>query len=253
MSRKTFESKGEKILLESESLGNCSNVNLSAAMVAESKKFSNRLKRDFKNNMALYIFSAVAVVSVLIFTYVPMVGVYMAFINYRPVFGLFGSEFVGFDNIIRFIESPWFSSTIVNTLKISLLSLILGFPTPIFFALLLNQIQRKGFKRFVQTATYLPHFISTVVMCGMIVMFLSPSSGLYGQIARLFGYSSTDLKNIMGSPEAFPWIYVITDIWQHTGWDAIIYIAAITSIDPQMYDAAKIDGASRFDIMFKIF
>ena len=215
-------------------------------------KFLNRLKRDLKNNTALYIFSALAVFGVLLFTYVPMVGVYMAFIDYRPVFGIFGSEFVGLENIKRFIQSPWFSSTITNTLRISLLSLLLGFPTPILFALILNQVQSKGFKKFVQTATYLPHFISTVVMCGMIVMFLSPSTGLYGQIARLFGKSSTQIPNIMGSPEAFPWIYVITDIWQHTGWDAIIYIAAIAAVDPEMYDAAKIDGASRFDIMFRI-
>ena len=216
------------------------------------KGFSYKLKKDLKNNPSLYVFSAIAVLSVLIFTYVPMVGVYMAFIEYRPVFGLFGSKFVGFDNIQRFIQSPWFSSTIINTLKISLLSLAIGFPTPILFALVLNQVKALRFKKFVQTATYLPHFISTVVMCGMIVMFLSPSSGLYGQIARLFGYSNTEIENIMGSPQAFPWIYVITDVWQHTGWDAIIYIAAISSIDPEMYDAAKMDGATRFDIMFHI-
>lgn len=214
--------------------------------------FGKRLKSDLKNNMALYIFSVVVILNVIIFTYVPMAGIYMAFTNYRPVYGLFGSEFVGFEHIIRFVKSPWFSMTIVNTLRISVLSVAIGFPIPIIFALLLNQVRCRVFKRFVQTATYLPHFISTVVMCGMIIMFLSPSTGLYGQIARLFGYSSTDIENLMGSPAAFPWIYVLSDVWQHTGWDAIIYIAAISAIDMEMYDAAKIDGASRFDVMVHI-
>ena len=181
-----------------------------------------------------------------------MAGIYMAFTKYTAADGIFGSEFVGLYQFIRFVKSPWFSTTVINTLRISVMSVCLGFPIPIIFALLLNQVHNKSFKRSVQTITYLPHFISTVVMCGMIIMFLSPSTGLYGQIARLFGVNSTELTNLMQSPKAFPWIYVLSDIWQHTGWDAIIYIAAMSGIDPGLYDAAKIDGASRLKTMWHI-
>lgn len=211
-----------------------------------------RLKRDLKCNTALYVFSGLAILNMIVFTYIPMFGIYLAFIDYKPALGIFGSDFVGIDHFIKFVTSPWFSTIMINTLRISALSVFLGFPIPVVFALLINQVRRKFFKRFVQTATYLPHFISTMVMCGMIIMFLSPSSGLYGQIGRLFGFTNNELNNLMGDPKAFPWIYVLSDIWQHTGWDAIIYLAALSSVDPELYDAAKIDGASRFQTMMKI-
>lgn len=216
------------------------------------RSFFRRLRINIRRNPSFYIFSAVCVAMLIVFSYIPMAGIYMAFTKYRPANGIFGSEFVGLYQFKKFVNSPWFATTMINTLRISVMSVCLGFPTPIVFALLLNQVRRKYFKRFVQTATYLPHFISTVVMCGMIVMFLSPSTGLYGQIARLFGYSSTDIENLMQNPAAFPWIYVLSDIWQHTGWDAIIYIAAISAIDPELYDAAKIDGAGKFKTMLHI-
>lgn len=213
------------------------------------KPFFKRLKKDLKKNTSLYIFSFICIVNVLFFVYIPMFGVYMAFTKYRPALGLFGSEYVGLYHFKKFINSPWFATTVINTLRISVLSVCVCFPTPIIFALFLNQIKQKHFKKTIQTLTYLPHFISTVVMCGMIIMFLSPSTGLYGQIGRLLGYSSTEMNNLMQNPKAFPWIYVLSDMWQHTGWDAIIYIAAMASINPELYDAARIDGASRFQIM----
>lgn len=216
------------------------------------KTFAARLAIDVKRNTALYVVSLISIVSAIVFSYVPMFGLYMAFTKYRPANGIFGSEFVGFYQFEKFVNSPWFETTVVNTLRISLMSLLLAFPMPILFALLLNQIRCKVFRKTIQTITYLPHFISTVVMCGMIIMFLSPSTGLYGQIGRLLGYSSSELNNLMQDPEAFPWIYVLSDIWQHTGWDAIIYIAAMSSIDPELYDAAKIDGAGRLQTILKI-
>ena len=154
-----------------------------------------------------------------------------------------------FDNFIRFFNSPDFWMLLRNTLTLSLYALIAGFPFPIFLALLLNQAANKKFRKFVQTVIYAPHFISVVVMCGMITLFFSYSTGIVNTLITSFGF---DRFFFMGSEKAFPHLYVWSDIWQSTGWGTIIYIAALGSISQDQYEAAKIDGASKWKMLLYI-
>lgn len=190
----------------------------------------------------LIAFSLPAVVYMLVFNYWPMWGLQIAFKRFSPVLGIWGSPWTGFANLARFFNSPYFVRTLSNTLSISFLQVALGFPAPIILALLLNQLTNKRFKKVVQTVTYAPHFISVVVMSGMIILFLSPSIGIANNIIRAFGGESIFF---MTKPKLFPWIFVVTGIWQNAGWGMIIYLAAISSIDPTLYEAAVVDGATR--------
>lgn len=196
-----------------------------------------------KKNWGLYLLLLPAVALLICFTYIPMYGVLIAFKDYKPGLGITASPWVGFEYFIKFFKSYQFSTTIKNTLVISLYSLIATFPIPIIMALLLNQMRSKRFKKTFQTISYLPHFISTVVMVGMILILLSPSTGLVGNFAKMFG---VDAPNIMANSKAFSSVYVWSEVWQHTGWDSIIYIAALSAVDPSLYEAATVDGASRF-------
>lgn len=162
---------------------------------------------------------------------------------------IFGSEWVGFKNFTTFFNSYQFWPILRNTLVISIYSIVVMFPLPILVALICSQITSSRYKKFFQVTTYLPHFISTVVMCGMIMLFLSPSSGI---IAKLLSFVGIDMPNLMGSASAFPHIYVWTEAWQHIGWDSILYIAALSSIDPTLYEAATIDGANKWHKIFHI-
>lgn len=201
--------------------------------------------KNVQKNGGLYLLLLPAVILLLLFAYRPMYGVVIAFKNYKNALGIMGSPWADpwYANFTKFFQSFQFSTTIRNTLAISLYSLVAGFPLPILMALVLNQMRAKRFKRVFQTVTYLPHFISTVVMVGLILILLSPGSGLIGQIYSLFG---KEAPNLMGSPGAFSSIYVWSDVWQHTGWDSIIYLAALAAIDPSLYEAATVDGASRW-------
>jgi len=203
------------------------------------KQFFMRIKR----NQALYLLMLPSVVILLLFTYLPMYGIVIAFKNFTPAEGILGSKWVGIQNFIRFFNSYQFGNTIRNTLVISIYSIAVTFPLPIALALMCNQITAKRFKKFFQVSTYLPHFISTVVMCGMIILFLSPSTGF---IAKILGYFSVTMPNLIGQASAFPSIYVWTEAWQHVGWDSIIYIAALSAVDPTLYEAAIMDGASKW-------
>ena len=160
-----------------------------------------------------------------------------------------GSEWVGFKHFIQYFNSYQFGLTIRNTIVISLYTILVTFPLPIALALMCNQIRSKWFKKFFQVSTYLPHFISTVVMCGMLILFLSPSTGI---IAKLVGLLGFELPNLMGSAEAFPSIYVWSEAWQHVGWDSILYIATLSAVDPTLYEAATMDGASKWKKMLHI-
>lgn len=191
----------------------------------------------------IYLLVFPAVLLLILFCYIPMYGVLMAFQDYDPTLGIWGSEWIGLQNFKEYFGSWQFASTMKNTLTISVISIVLQFPTPIILALLCNQMRSARFKKFFQVATYLPHFISTVVMCGMIILFTSPSRGI---IAHLLDYIGVVFPNVMGEAAAFPWLYVITEMWQHTGWDSILYVAALSSIDPTYYEAAELDGASKF-------
>lgn len=199
------------------------------------------IKKELSINKYLYILAIPVVLYYLLFCYGPMSGIVIAFKNYQISEGIFGSEWVGFKYFIEFFEGMYFSRTLRNTLLISLYDIIWGFPIPIIFALMINEIGNLKFKKLVQTATYLPHFISMIVVCGMIVDFFS-KDGVITRFLALFGAEQMDY---MGSAAHFRSIYVGTNIWQSFGWNSIIYIAAISGIDQQLYEAARIDGAKR--------
>lgn len=176
--------------------------------------------RRIARNWGLYLLLLPAVVLLFMFTYIPMYGIQIAFKDFTPKAGIGGSPWVGFEHFQTFFNSFQVKSLFTNTISLSLYSLIAGFPFPIFLALAMNQIRVKRFKQTLQVATYLPHFISTVVMVGMLLVWLSPSSGLYGNLAKLFGVQEP--PNILGMAGAFQSIYVWSDVWQHAGWDSII-------------------------------
>lgn len=196
--------------------------------------------RSWKSSLPMYALLLPSAILLFCFAYLPLFGIWMAFIDYVPNKGIFGSEFVGFENFVTYFKSYQFPITLKNTLVLSLYGLC-GFPLPILLALMCNQLKDKMFKKVFQVITYLPHFISTMVMCGLILIILSPSNGLLANIMRLFGVR---MPNLMASQSAFKHVYVWSDIWQHLGWDSIIYLAALSSIDPTYYEAATIDGAT---------
>ena len=177
-----------------------------------------------------------------LFNYLPMYGIQIAFKDFKPVRGIWGSGWAGLKWFRRFWESYQCLDVISNTLLLSIALLVCTFPIPILFALVVNQYKNGPFRKTLQTVSYAPHFISTVVMVGMILMFLSPSSGLYGSLAKVMGF---DPRNLMGDSALFRPIYILSEIWQQTGWDSIIYIAALSAVDVDLYDAARVDGAGR--------
>lgn len=199
-----------------------------------------RLKAARKS-LPLYVLLLPSAILLFCFAYLPMGGIVMAFQKFNPRQGILGSEWVGFDNFIQFFKSYQFGVTMKNTLIISIYGMLVGFPLSIALALMCNHMRAKVFKKVFQVITYLPHFISTMVMCGLILIFLSPSSGLFANIFRLFGW---EFPNLIASESAFSHVYVWTDVWQHLGWDSIIYLAALSAIDPTYYEAATIDGAT---------
>lgn len=197
---------------------------------------------QIRKGWGLYLLLLPALILTLLFAYKPMYGIIIAFKDYSPALGIDGSPWAGFKYFEKFFNSYQFTTTIKNTVIISLYSLI-TFPIPIMLALMVNQMRANKFKKFFQTVSYLPHFISTVVMVGLMLILLSPSTGLVGNLFNLFGAKAPDL---MGSSSLFSSIYVWSDVWQHVGWDSIIFIAALSSVDPSLYEAAKVDGASRW-------
>ncbi len=201
------------------------------------------------SDRALYLLLLPSFIIMFIFTYLPMYGVVIAFKDFTPAKGIMGSSWAGFKYFKQYFNSFQFWPTIKNTLILSIYSIVVTFPLPIVLALICNQMRTGKFKKVFQVSTYLPHFISTVVMCGMIILFLSPSSGV---IAKLLSLIGIQMPNVMGSAGAFPSVYVWTEVWQHLGWDSILYIAALAAIDPSLYEAATMDGASKWQKMLKI-
>lgn len=183
-----------------------------------------------------------------IFHYKPMYGVLIAFQNYRPQLGIWGSTWVGLDHFERFFSDPYFWRIISNTFSISILSILFGFPAPILLALLLNEIKNQKFKRTVQTVSYMPYFISMVVICGLIKTF-TQSEGLITDLVVTLGGKRT---NLLADKRWFYPIYIVSNIWQSIGWDSIIYLAALSGIDQEQYEAARVDGAGRFRQMLNI-
>ena len=198
----------------------------------------------------LYLLLIVPVGFVLVFNYGPMAGLVIAFENYTVRGGIFGSDWVGFDNFIEFFTSYRFPIILKNTLTVSLYSLAVTFPIPIIFALLLNCLHGQKYKKIVQTVTYIPYFISTVVMVGLIFQILNNRSGLYGALYTFF--TGETGPNILAEGPMFKHIYVWSAVWQSTGYSAIIYIAALAGVDETLHEAALIDGASRWQRVLHI-
>ncbi len=211
-------------------------------MINKNTGFFKRLSKDLVRNKNLYIMLLPVILYYLIFCYFPFYGAQIAFRNFKPRAGILGSEWVGLANFKAFFTGVFFTRLVRNTLSINILNLIIGFPAPILLALLLNEVRNIRFKKAIQTVSYLPHFISTVVVCGMIMQFVS-TEGFITKLMTLFGFSQ---NNLLTNPGMFRPIYISSEIWQGLGWGSIIYIAAISGINTELYEAATIDGAGRF-------
>ena len=198
--------------------------------------------QEIKRNYQLYLLILPVIGYFIIFHYGPMYGVQIAFRNYSVRRGIWGSNWIGFDHFRAFFSSYYFGTVLSNTLLISLYSLMAGFPAPIFLALFLNEVTYKPFKKTVQTVTYAPHFISTVVMTSMIILFLSPQAGFVNRFIEMLGGKPI---YFLGIESMFKSVYVLSGVWQSTGWGSIIYMAALAGIDPQLHEAAVMDGAGR--------
>jgi len=208
------------------------------------KKTKNKKKKEglkyIRKNWTLYLFLTPAVLSVLIFNYIPMYGVVIAFKDFSPIRGIMASEWVGFIHFTNFMQSPNFYQIFMNTVKLSAYELLIGFPIPIILALMLNQVRRASIKKNIQLIIYAPHFISVVVIGGMIFMFLSPAGPLNAILTTFLDRP----VSFMSDPGYFRTIFVVSGIWQGAGFASIIYVAALSNSDPQLHDAAMIDGAS---------
>lgn len=213
------------------------------------KSFGTRLKNDVVKNWILYLMIIPVIVYFAIFHYWPMYGIVLAFKKYRIKEGILGSPWVGFDNFIRFFGSYNFKVLLKNTLSISFYSLVVGFPIPIIFALFLNYLKNQRLKKTVQMVSYAPHFISTVVICSMLSIFMDLDSGVFNAIRRLFGLEPVQFLAV---PEWFQSIYVWSGVWSSMGWSAVIYISALAGVDYEMHEAAIIDGATKIQRMIHI-
>lgn len=204
--------------------------------------------RDFKIHKWKYLILVPVMLYFILFHYKAMYGVIIAFQKYRPSAGISGSKWVGFDNFVRFFNDPYFFKVLRNTFTISFLNLVFSFPMPIMLALLLNEVKVVWFKKIVQTITYMPHFIAIVVVCGLVTSY-SQSNGLINDIIAFFG---GERHNLLADADWFYPIYIISGIWQQVGWNSIIYLAALASIDQEQYEAARMDGANRLQQMIHI-
>jgi ABC-type polysaccharide transport system permease subunit len=203
----------------------------------------NKAEKMLKKNWQLYVFFSIPLTWFIIFRYWPMFGVQIAFKDFMMGDTIFSARWIGLANFKRFFNYYYFWQLIRNTLSISVYQLIAGFPIPVIFALALNTTQHAGMKKTVQYITYMPYFISTVVMVGLLMQLLNPRIGIVNQAIQFFGGSRTDF---MAQPKLFSSVYVWSGIWQHFGWNSIIYLAALAGISPELHESAMIDGASRF-------
>lgn len=197
----------------------------------------------------LYLMLLLPLAWYFIFQYLPLYGVQIAFRDYYPSRGFWGSQWVGMKHFMRFFNSFYFERVLTNTLTINLLMLVIGFPIPIIFALILNEVRHTAYKKTVQNITYIPHFLSAVVLVSILQMLFNPHSGVVNMALKALGRPAA---NLLIQPSAFVPMYVISGLWQNMGWDSILYIAALAGIDSTLYEAATIDGASRFRKMINI-
>lgn len=210
--------------------------------------FGVKVRKDWKRNRSLYLLMLPVLLFFIFFHYKPMYGALIAFQDYNPRKGIWGSDWVGFAQFIRFFQSPYFWRLLRNTIMLSVYGIIFGFPAPIILALLLNELKTKKFKKAVQSITYLPHFISLVVVTGIIKDF-TQSTGLINDIVVLLGGARSSL---IQNPDLYRAIYIVSDIWQQVGWGSIIYLSALAGVDQQLYEAASIDGAGKWKQMIHV-
>ncbi|MCS7459157.1 ABC transporter permease subunit [Paenibacillus doosanensis] len=209
----------------------------------------NKAVRAIVRHWQLYLLITPVLLYFFVFHYWPMYGVQIAFKDFIATKGIWGSPWAGLKHFKRFFESYFFWRLLKNTLGISLYELAVGFPVPIVLALMINEVRHKGYKKFVQTVTYAPHFLSTVVLVGIVIMFLSPTSGIANTIIKALGGEPI---GFMTKPEWFKTVYVLSGVWQQMGWSSIIYLAALAGIDPGLHEAAKVDGATRLQRIWHI-
>lgn len=211
------------------------------------KKHRNMLlgKRIWQSR-ELYLLLLLPILWYVVFRYIPLYGVQIAFRDYRTARGFFGSEWVGLKHFTRFFKSFYFDRVVSNTLIINGVSLLVGFPIPILFALILNELKNIHYKKFLQNVTYIPHFLSAVVLVSVLQLMFNPNTGVYNLLRQAMGLKTT---NYFATISAFKPIYILSGLWQNMGWDSILYIAALAGIDPTLYEAATIDGATRYQKM----
>lgn len=214
-------------------------------VVTNKRSLWNRVKRCWQ----LYLIAAIPLIWLFVFKYLPMAGLQIAFRNYSPVGGIFHSKFVGLKHFRRFFSTPDFWKIMWNTLSISAYQLLASFPIPIMLALVMNSCRKKRLVKVVQTVTYLPHFISVVVLVGMLTQFVNPIVGINANLCKLLGVTPVDW---MAKPEAFRHLYVWSGIWQNAGWGTIIYLATLAGVDPSLHEAAQVDGANRLQRVLHI-
>ena len=213
------------------------------------KAVGHNLPLDIRRNKLIYILLVVILAFFAIFNYAPMVGLLMAFQDYAPARGLFGSEWVGMENFIAFFSGPYAGRTIRNTIAIGVLDLVVNFPAPIIFALILNEIHNKIFKKTIQTISYMPYFISAVVACGLVMDFCEAGGPISVLAANLTGGESVNLIN---QKQNFWTIYVLQNMWPGLGYGSIIYLSALSSVDQELYEAARVDGANRWQQLLHV-
>ncbi len=209
----------------------------------------NRTLRTMRKDRMLYLMLVPGLVFFLLFKYWPMYGISIAFKDYKLGREIWEAPWAGFKYFRQFFSSPDCARVLINTFVISFGKLLVGFPSPILFAILLNEIQRRGAKRFIQTVVYLPHFISWVVVGNLVLMMLAPKTGLFS--TAITAITGNDV-NVLLDPDAFRWVLILSDTWKELGWSAIIYLAALSGVDMNLYEAAAIDGASRGRMMWHI-
>ncbi len=212
-----------------------------AQVLPHRQSFRGRLARDLRKNRIVYFMWLPVLIYYVIFHYLPMFGVVIAFQNYKPFKGILGSDFVGLKWFTEFLTGPYALRVIRNTLIISVYSIVLGFPAPILLALMINEVRCPAYKKTIQTVSYMPHFISLIVVCGLLHDF-SSSQGLFNVIGEAFGLPRI---NYLASTSTYRSIYVLSGIWKQMGWGSIIYLATLSAVDPSLYEAAAIDGAGR--------
>jgi len=212
-------------------------------------RYGQRLRRDLRSNAAYYLMFVPIIIYFIIFCYLPMGGIVIAFQNFRPAQGILGSKFVGMKNFMDFFRSVYFTRVLRNTVVLSLLSLLICFPLPIVFALLLNELKNLRFKKAIQTISYMPYFISLVVLAGIIIDFTSSDGLVGGTIMQLFTGKKV---NLLADPKYFRSVMIISELWQQLGYSSIIYVAALSGVDQEQYEAAEIDGANRWQQTFHI-